>query len=40
MQPIGARVCTFFYFAVFITMPFWTAIDKTKPVPERVTSHA
>ena len=39
-QTIVARVCTFFYFAFFITMPFWTAIDKTKPVPERVTSHA
>ncbi len=33
------RVLTFLYFAFFITMPFWTKIDKTKPVPERVTTH-
>ena len=40
LQTLVARICTFFYFAFFITMPLWTAIDKTKPVPERVTSHA
>ena len=40
LQTLVARVCTFFYFAFFFTMPLWTAIDKTKPVPERVTSHA
>jgi ubiquinol-cytochrome c reductase cytochrome b subunit len=34
-----ARVFTFYYFAFFITMPIWTRIDKTKPVPERVTTH-
>jgi ubiquinol-cytochrome c reductase cytochrome b subunit len=39
-QTLIARICTFYYFAFFITMPFWTAIDQTKPVPERVTSHA
>jgi len=33
------RVLTFFYFAFFITMPLWTKLDKTKPVPERVTMH-
>ncbi|QOY63500.1 cytochrome bc complex cytochrome b subunit [Lysobacter sp. H21R4] len=33
------RVLTFLYFAFFITMPLWTKIDKTKPVPERVTTH-
>ena len=34
------RVLTFLYFAFFITMPLWTqASDKTKPVPERVTTH-
>ena len=33
------RVLTFLYFAFFITMPLWTKIDKTKPVPERVTMH-
>ncbi len=33
------RVLTFLYFAFFITMPVWTKLDKTKPVPERVTMH-
>ena len=33
------RVLTFLYFAFFITMPLWTKIDKTKPVPERVKLH-
>ncbi len=32
-----ARICSIIYFAFFLLMPFWTAIDKTKPVPERVT---
>jgi ubiquinol-cytochrome c reductase cytochrome b subunit len=36
-QKLVAQILTFFYFAFFFTMPFWTAIDKTKPVPERVT---
>ncbi|MFN3964611.1 cytochrome b [Silanimonas lenta] len=40
LQTLVARICTVFYFLFFITMPFWTAIDPTKPVPERVTSHA
>jgi ubiquinol-cytochrome c reductase cytochrome b subunit len=39
-QTLIARICTIFYFGFFITMPIWTSIDKTKPVPERVTSHA
>jgi len=39
-QTLIARICTVFYFGFFITMPIWTSIDKTKPVPERVTSHA
>ena len=38
-QTMVARVFTFYYFAFFITMPIWTRIDKTKPVPERVTTH-
>ncbi|MEK1909797.1 MAG: hypothetical protein AAAB21_06600, partial [Pseudomonas chlororaphis] len=25
------------YFAYFILMPFYTRLEKTKPVPERVT---
>ncbi len=32
-----ARICTVIYFAFFLLMPFWTSIDSTKPVPERVT---
>ncbi len=40
MQTLIARICTVFYFGFFITMPVWTSLDKTKPVPERVTSHA
>jgi ubiquinol-cytochrome c reductase cytochrome b subunit len=38
-ETIIGRVLTFLYFAFFITMPLWSAIDKTKPVPERVTTH-
>ncbi len=32
------RLWTFIYFAFFILMPIWTSFEKTKPVPERVTS--
>ena len=32
-----SQVCTFLYFAYFILMPFYTRMEKTKPVPERVT---
>ncbi|MGA7799772.1 MAG: cytochrome bc complex cytochrome b subunit [Gammaproteobacteria bacterium] len=32
-----ARVFAVFYFAFFLLMPFYTKLDKTKPVPERVT---
>ncbi len=32
-----AQVCTAYYFAFFLLMPIYTKIDKTKPVPERVT---
>jgi ubiquinol-cytochrome c reductase cytochrome b subunit len=28
---------TFYYFLFFLTMPYWSKIDKCKPVPERVT---
>jgi ubiquinol-cytochrome c reductase cytochrome b subunit len=34
---VAARVFTLLYFAFFLLMPWYTAIDKTKPVPERVT---
>ncbi|KPK56055.1 MAG: cytochrome B [Thiotrichales bacterium SG8_50] len=32
-----ARFFSVLYFAFFILMPFYTALDKTKPVPDRVT---
>ena len=32
-----AQILTFIYFAFFILMPWYSRIDKTKPVPERVT---
>jgi ubiquinol-cytochrome c reductase cytochrome b subunit len=32
-----ARILTVIYFLFFILMPWYTARDKTKPVPERVT---
>lgn len=32
-----ARIFTVLYFTFFLAMPFYTKIDKTKPVPERVT---
>ena len=34
---VVARLFTAVYFAFFILMPIYTALDKTKPVPERVT---
>jgi ubiquinol-cytochrome c reductase cytochrome b subunit len=36
----AARVFAVIYFAFFFLMPWYSAIDKTKPVPERVTYHA
>ncbi|MBB1060332.1 cytochrome b [Marilutibacter spongiae] len=39
VETIIGRVLTFFYFAFFISMPLWTKLDRTKPVPERVTMH-
>ncbi len=32
-----AQVCTVIYFLFFLLMPLYTKLDKTKPVPERVT---
>jgi len=32
-----ARFFTILYFAFFVLMPYYTVIDKTKPVPDRVT---
>jgi ubiquinol-cytochrome c reductase cytochrome b subunit len=34
-----ARIFSVLYFAFFLLMPFYTARDKTKPVPERVVYH-
>ena len=34
---VAARVLTAVYFAFFLLMPWYTARDKTKPVPERTT---
>lgn len=31
-----AEVCTLLYFAYFLLMPWYTSVEKTKPVPERV----
>ena len=39
VQTFMARLFTFYYFAFFITMPVWTRIDATKPVPQRVPEH-
>ncbi|MCY7313946.1 MAG: cytochrome bc complex cytochrome b subunit [Pseudoxanthomonas sp.] len=39
VETIVGRVLTFYYFAFFLTMPLWTKLDKTKPLPERVTTH-
>ena len=32
-----AQLMTLYYFLFFLTMPWWSRIDKCKPVPERVT---
>ncbi len=46
LQPAGgaylvaARVFTVIYFLYFILMPYYTTIDRTKPVPDRVVYHA
>jgi len=39
VETIIGRVLTFLYFMFFITMPIWTRLDRTRPVPERVTTH-
>ncbi|MFN9739960.1 MAG: cytochrome b [Pseudomonadota bacterium] len=35
-----AQIATAFYFLFFLAMPWWTRIDRVKPVPDRVTAHA
>jgi ubiquinol-cytochrome c reductase cytochrome b subunit len=32
-----AQICSVIYFAFFLGMPIWTSMEKTKPIPERVT---
>jgi ubiquinol-cytochrome c reductase cytochrome b subunit len=34
-----ARIFSVVYFAFFLLMPYYTTIDKTKPVPDRVVYH-
>ncbi len=36
-RTMWARILTCVYFAYFILMPWYTSIERTKPVPERVT---
>jgi ubiquinol-cytochrome c reductase cytochrome b subunit len=40
IYPLLARVFTVVYFAYFLLMPWWSRMDSTKPVPERVTYDA
>ena len=35
-----ARIAAVVYFGFFLLMPYYSRVDKTKPVPERVTYHA
>ena len=35
-----SRIFSILYFSFFIFMPYYTTIDKTKPVPDRVVYHA
>jgi ubiquinol-cytochrome c reductase cytochrome b subunit len=39
IYPMLAKICTILYFAFFLLMPWYTRIDRVKPVPERVTGH-
>ena len=32
-----AQICTAIYFSYFLLMPWYTSVEKTKPVPDRVT---
>ncbi len=36
LRTLLAQVCTAIYFAYFLLMPWYTSVEKTKPVPERV----
>jgi ubiquinol-cytochrome c reductase cytochrome b subunit len=37
VRTLLAQLCTALYFAGFILMPFYTRIEQTKPMPDRVT---
>jgi ubiquinol-cytochrome c reductase cytochrome b subunit len=37
-RTLVARICTIYYFAFFMLMPWWSQWGKTKPVPTRVTN--
>jgi ubiquinol-cytochrome c reductase cytochrome b subunit len=37
LRTMLARIFTVGYFGFFLLMPFYSAIEKTKPLPERVT---
>ncbi len=37
LRTLVARVCTIYYFAFFVLMPWWSQWGTTKPVPTRVT---
>ncbi len=37
LYKLMAQIGTTYYFAFFLLMPFYSTMDKTKPVPERVT---
>ena len=37
MGELVSQICTLFYFGFFLGMPWWSRMDKFKPVPERVT---
>ncbi|MCB1634382.1 MAG: cytochrome bc complex cytochrome b subunit [Xanthomonadales bacterium] len=39
LQTMMAQIFTVIYFLFFLAMPWFTAADKVKPVPERVTMH-
>ena len=37
---MAARLLAVIYFGFFLLMPYYTSIDKTKPLPDRVVYHA
>lgn len=36
-RTLVAQICTAIYFSYFLLMPWYTSVEKTKPVPERLT---